>query len=258
MKVFYEQKRDIVERISIERSTDHFFPVHFHEQVEIFAVKKGTQVLSINGKEISVTDGTVVIIDSYEFHGYFTHAKEGNDDCIMIVPNKYLQNFIAQKNGKRLSCNIVQNYDLAAKIIDLMESYILYAYKDDYLIQSHVDMILSLLLQYIPLIDQPVQNEPQLMKDILTYISSHFTEEINIAVLQKETGYSAGHISRMFNSALNMSLPTYVNIIRLKYIEDKIKNNKKANITELIYDAGFNSTRSYYWAKNKLNSLTDN
>jgi methylphosphotriester-DNA--protein-cysteine methyltransferase len=85
----------------------------------------------------------------------------------------------------------------------------------------------------------------------LFYINQNFKEEINLKILAKQFGYTAEHISRVFNHYLNVSLPEYINGLRLDYVENAIKEGSKENITSLLFSAGFKSIQTYYRAKNK-------
>ncbi|MBQ3219170.1 MAG: helix-turn-helix domain-containing protein, partial [Clostridia bacterium] len=64
-------------------------------------------------------------------------------------------------------------------------------------------------------------------------------------------GYSDAHISRIFSLYVKKSLPDYVNELRFKEVNRLIENTN-GKITDLIFDAGFNSIQTYYRVKSKL------
>lgn len=87
---------------------------------------------------------------------------------------------------------------------------------------------------------------------MLIYISEHFREDITANSLASQIGYSREYVSRMFNKYMKESIPSYINKTRIRYIEEQKKISDKS-LTQIVMDAGFNHTSSYYRFINKEN-----
>ena len=63
MKGFYEQHREQEDRLYVFQRGKHLFPAHYHQNLEIFLLKKGAYVVTINGKKHRLTGGSVCVFD---------------------------------------------------------------------------------------------------------------------------------------------------------------------------------------------------
>jgi AraC-like DNA-binding protein len=88
-----------------------------------------------------------------------------------------------------------------------------------------------------------------IISDILSYIDTHINEQITLESLAREFGYNKSYFSRLFNDHLGISLNNYVNFVRLNRFEQLMAKNSDKSVTELIYEAGFSSTTTFYRAK---------
>ena len=90
------------------------------------------------------------------------------------------------------------------------------------------------------------------MRQILTYLQTHFQGEVSRAAIAKALGYSQEHISHVFRRYTGKSLTEYVNGLRFSYMEQLCKTGDKRTATELMFEAGFKSQHTYYRQKKKL------
>ena len=92
MKGFYEQVR---EKSGLAIATKSFaFPAHYHANLEIFLLERGSYLVTVNGKTYAVEEGGIVFSDSYDIHSYErVDMREDESGYVVIIPYSYLQRF---------------------------------------------------------------------------------------------------------------------------------------------------------------------
>lgn len=252
MNSYFESSQDNLKKVTVAKGPNFLFPPHFHQKIEIFILTKGKYKVSRNGKAIDLNSGDIVVFDSYDIHSY--DKKEGDiEGLAIIIPPNTAEKFFKKKGGKRITTPLISDAELCKKIYQLGKEFISPDDISDSVKTGAAELILALLEPKLILSDSVQSDETALAQNLLLYINKNFKEDINLKILAKEFGYTAEHISRVFNHYLNVSLPEYVNGLRLDYIENAINNGSKENITDLLFIAGFKSIQTYYRAKNKRN-----
>ena len=246
MKSFYESFRESSE-LSIFMPESNFNP-HYHNNVEVYLIRDNNYQMSLNDQVFDVSDGSIVIADSYEVHGYNSISKkQDNSSRIIVIPYGYLAYFNEIKGERRIKNSQVKNRELCYKLIKFVDEHILTASTIDE--KKHaVNYFLSLIISVLEFEEEKDVDSVKLIKKILSYIHKNYRENITRKSIAKELGYSEEYISRVFNAFLRTNISNYVNNLRVDYVE----NNKKLldkTVTELIFEAGFNSQRTYFRAK---------
>ncbi|MBR2376909.1 MAG: helix-turn-helix transcriptional regulator [Clostridia bacterium] len=242
MKSFFEKRRDDNQRVDVQWHGKRIFPPHFHSNLEIFIVKDGSYTVSCNNKSYKVTSGDVFIFESFDVHSYDLKLTEICDDVVFIIPYKYLGNFNEFLNGKSIKNPHLKNCDNLENLIEILKD--IDKAKNEYKTQALVDLFLSTIIEDLTLTDQKENTDSYLIRQILEYIENNFKGECTRESIAQSLGYSNTYVSKVFNSFINTNISTYVNTLRLNYVE-KNKNSDKT-VLELIYESGFKSQQTYY------------
>lgn len=249
MNAYYETNRDKAGDIHISRSRNHTYPSHFHMSVELFAVRRGRYLLTINGMAYEVSDGCCAFIDCYDVHSYERLGEEA-DDCVIVIPYALALRFNAMRGNRPITAPLIHDAALCSRLITLADSFLL-SEDDTNVKASTAELMLSLMLGRLSFGEGREGGEGQLIRRVLCYIQEHFREELRRADIARALGYSPEHISRMFHKYLRRSLNDYINSLRLEYIDSKRSLDGAPTLTELIYEAGFGSEQTYYRARRK-------
>lgn len=253
--MFYEGDRDRSETYHISRSQGHIYPEHFHQNIELFFIKRGSYKLVNNGATYSLVDGDVFFIDSYDIHSFIS-GDSNNDDCVLIIPFKYLNRFNKVRNNKRVITPLIHNQELCNKIISIIDEYIL-STEDDYIKDTAIQLILSLILEKLSFGEQNNDGDALIVREILFFIQNNFKSNISREVIAVSLGYTQTYVSKVFNKYIKGGLSNYINKVRLNYIDERLRYDKGATITELIFEAGFNSLETYYRTKRKYKKASE-
>lgn len=255
MDAFFENiDKDL--QVSVFRNVEHTWPTHFHANLEIFIVRHGKYEVTRNSESFEMHDGSIAIFDNYDLHSYVN--KDGtSDDCVIMIPADVSKAFDAARNGKRIKTTVIRDQKLTDTILDAIDEMNLIPVgngvaDDKYYVDSVVNYVLCLLYKRLEYAEPVVnsQTESDYIRRMLIYISEHFRGDITATSLASQMGYSREYVSRLFNKYMKESIPSYINKTRAQYVEEQKEISDKS-LTEIILDAGFKHTSSYYRFINK-------
>ncbi len=152
MKSFFEKFRDDSSQISIRRNENHVYPLHFHSNLEVFIIKKGSYAVTCNNKTYSVLENSLFIFDSYDIHSYDKQFLDNSDDVVVIIPYPYLNNFLNVKNGKRIVNQLIESQTLVEKLYPIISE--LESSTSPYKTQALVDFF---CLRYLKPLSYPMK-----------------------------------------------------------------------------------------------------
>lgn len=249
MRTFYEEYRDEDERIDVRRNGNYVFPAHFHRNLEILAVQNGTHRVTLNGKAYEVGAGDVFFCASFNLHSFEESQPQRRNDCLMIVPSRITARFNERNKGMRPACPVVHDSGLCREIIQIADQWILNGKSGEAVRAAAAELFLSLIETRLEMVPGKEKDETQLIREILSYLSEHFREDVSLPKIARRFGYAEAHVSRVFHRYVNTGLPRYVNRLRLNFVESELRNSPEADLTRAIFDAGFKSLPTYYRAK---------
>ncbi len=253
MQTFFENKQ----KLSIFRRVEHSWPTHFHTNIEIFIVKKGSYEVSRNGEYFTLTENQIAFFDHYDLHSYHNKGAIG-DDCVLIIPLDFSDGFDSCRKGNATE-TVITDPVLVDKILAVIDDLIQYK-NDKYYAHAYIDYILALIRQKLTFTRNETEflSETEYIRKILIYINEHFRENISSTTLANHIGYSREYTSRLFNKYIKESIPSYINKIRADYINSQKAEAGSRNLTAVILDAGFNHPSSYYRFLRKKQRTGDN
>ena len=243
MDAFFENiDKDL--RVSVFRNVEHTWPTHFHGNLEIFIVRRGRYEITRNGENFELTNGSIAFFDHYDLHSYVN--KGGDDDCVIMIPVDVSKAFDTARKNKFVKNAVIRDAALVEEILDAIDCVNL-SRDDDYFVNSTVNYILCKLYKVLDFADAPsgAQSDPEYMRRMLIYIAEHFRGDITATSLASQMGYSREYVSRLFNRYMKESIPSYINKRRAQYVKEQKETSEKS-LTEIILDAGFKHTSSYY------------
>lgn len=249
MDGFYEKIRDIQEQCLVEDDVARNFSAHFHFQIEIFILRSGKFEVKINNHTRILERDTVVIADSLDLHSY-RNLLGKTENCLIIIPFYYLNDYIKLKNQRELESNFIENSELCEDLIRI--GHKMRNTSSVFLLKAYVNAILGMILEHDRFIAPNSSKDMDLIRKILTYIEAHFTEPVSLKTIARTFGYSCEHISRTFRVFFNHTIPSYLNMLRLKYVKLLLQEDPQKKIGEAVFEAGFNSLQTYYRVQKKF------
>ncbi len=247
MQGYYEKTREDDARLECQRNGDHSFPAHFHVNLEIFALGTGKYEVSVNDTRYELCSGDIAVFDSYDVHSYQKKSAVG-DDLVLVVPLGYLRRFNAARKNYKIKNSVIHDEALCREIISLADKY-LRTDADEQVREAAIELVLARLCEKLSFEENKRKDESALIRSILIYVQENFQGDVSRGAIARALGYTETHISRVFHKYLGMGLAQYVNGLRLGYIEKLQALGDERPIAELLFQAGFTSSQTYYRVK---------
>lgn len=258
MKAFFEN-RDYKFNIpiSVFDNKGLKYMAHWHTEVEIIYVYKGTQIIGINKNIYTLKSGDIAICKSNDIH-YYVKSEFCEQIVVIFKPD-----YIGYNNGwpenvylKNPVINIYSLFnDKDKNSIKSIFFCILNEFKEkkiyyDVLIKSKIIELCAYLLRYnstITLDNNEIDNKSTsilLMQKAILFIQNNYMNNLNIKYMSEYLHISQYYFSHLFKNITGMNFKTYLNTIRIdkaqKYIEET-----NLTILSIAMKCGFNSIRTF-------------
>lgn len=220
---------------------------HWHRSVEIFAVFEGSMDFYINDEKSNLSTGEFIIVNSNELHSI--HAVHQNHTIVLQIPFGQFKNYYTDEQVILFSHVPREQDEQVMKIIQ--EMYKLSQEKkvgyDFQVLGQYYDLLYTLVSKY-----RKKEVSTEIIKSIkglnrlstiTTYLEENYEKDISLENLAKTFGYSAEHLSRMFQKYANVNFKAYLQNIRLEYARKELLNVEK-KISEIAVNVGFADSRA--------------
>ena len=239
MEATLEKNREFVNRLDIMITGG--CSAHFHNQVELLAVRRGAVNVAVNGVSRRLTAGHAVIADSYAVHAWAPEPR--GEGVVLIVPTQYLTEYAAIMKGRTFAEAIISDGTEGQWILKLLE--LLKSERPESLAaRGLVTAILGEFVGRLPIRERHTTDQTSLMRDVLLYLTDNFTEPLSLEELAKKYGYTPSHFSRIFNAYTGQSISEYLGALRAERAAALLTAGQSA--TEAAGNAGFQSMRTFY------------
>lgn len=232
---------------------------HLHDVFEMYYLKKGQRYYFIQGKTYYTQPGDLILINPYEFHGTMNVDNYSYERVLIHFRKSYLSSILSNipdldiyqpfRNGFR----IIRFTPNEQSKVEILLSFMLGEFETN---NPHKELHLKMLLLQLFLLilrcpnclrESPTTKIPpqhQTILDALTYITSHYNEDLNLNFVAKKFCFSPCYFSRIFKQATGMLYIEYLNKIRINEAQKLLKKTNKS-ITEIAIEVGFNSLTNF-------------
>lgn len=243
---------------TINQNINGYIPLHWHDEFQFVLVVKGEAIFQINEENVSIQKGEGLFINS----GYLHMAKDKNNSgcvyiCLNVSPsfvlsqelytiyvNPYIQatniSYIRLVSKELWAKNILQSILQINQLINQKPRY------------YEMDISVHLTLIWKNLIENGIQLEyeqvevvkNQRMKQMLNWIHQHYAEKVLLEDIARAGQISRSECCRYFKRILKKTPMKYVTDYRIQKSLILLQQFE-ANVTDVAYQVGFNST-SYF------------
>lgn len=241
---YYESERDNKNKVAHILLYNTECEMHFHNATEILFVVEGSVHYSCFSNTDVLKAGEAVFIPAFFSHKFY--SKEKTKTETLMIPYKYLHNF--RKYYSNVSFPKLDNVEANREIYALFQKVLnnTTGETNEFITNALIDHILAVIVaNYHPF---PYNKENQLMVDIAKYMNDNLSEITSISDISNHFNYNVSYFSRLFKKLFECPFNKYLNRLRCDYVEN---NRGTTSVTNLIYQAGYTSTCTYYRNKRK-------
>lgn len=231
-----------------------FYPMHWHEDMEIVRVKCGSACFCIDGTKYDATCGDVIVLRPFAMHSILNNGSD-----LIVEAIVFNVRLLTDADGRSLQYFAPLLHDKNAVPAKICPNDEYYSYFDECLsnVFSNTDQnkdaltcLNELFLQiYSNRLINTAQNLTEdkrcyTVKRALEYIYSEFANEIVVENLSKHCGYSEFYTMKLFKHFTDYSCVDYANNYRLTIAGRKLLGSD-CGIAEIAKSIGFNNI-SYF------------
>jgi len=250
----YEYHRDKGKFFFVEHENNED-KSHFHRNMEILYVLDGELRATVNDTEIIFSRDEIMHTPSF-----MSHAVNTPNYCktlVLIVPYAFSSSFRKYFEEKKLPVCLNDKDFNRKSVLPLLEIYRCY-FSENYgfiynelLIKGFLNSLFGILLSRYKTIPQYKSNYTTIAA-VLEYIENNYRDDLTLDVLAKAFSYNREYLSRLFNKSLNISLPQYINQVRIQNMINAVTEGSHSSMLSLAMDYGFNSLATFYRAFNDM------
>ena len=223
---------------------------HFHEDIELIAVKEGNMSYSVNGREITLAPGDTIMVNSNQIH--FSIFPQDVRYVICVIHPSILMSSVAVE--MQYVRPIIENpelpylkfrglneyardvYDLMMKLPDIRH--------DAFLITAHFfrlwEYIRKQASHYLPTEEEAAFDPRMLLfKSMMAYISSSYTGNVSLAEIAASANISKSLCNSLFHQYVGESPISYLMHLRCRKVAEYLRSSPKT-LTEIASLTGFN------------------
>lgn len=234
---------------------------HWHRDLEISYVLEGEVTYKIGDHTFSLSQGNAVLINSGVIHNVLPlNSRYAYLYSFVFAPEllcSSLNTHIGQQYIKPLITNTRYPYfkidnDIFNQISPMLP--LIYDINEnkrpgyEWITQNKIQSIYCLLFENVPELFENItdsfSNEDLLLKKLLCYIDSNYSEEIDLKQISNSANISISTCNRLFQSQLKISPVQYLTNVRIEHSRILLKETNRTLI-DISLSCGFNSP-SYF------------
>ena len=239
------------------RSGQYNFPTHIHQFPEIVYVKDGALEITVDGVTELMQAGDFAIVPPFRVHSFFTPDTVTRWVCVFSTD--FISGFITRDElfGNGESCIFHASDGLRALAEEYMlETDELFFELNEQTIRTYKSVIFAIYSEYLNKVPRAEKRKyHQALSAILFYISEHYTEDISLASIGAELGYSRKYVSLCLSEVDEMNLNQLVNSFRAD-LAKTLLSTTKMSVIDVALECGYDNDRSFYRAFGQVTGMT--
>ncbi|MGG0288796.1 AraC family transcriptional regulator [Peribacillus butanolivorans] len=233
-------------------------PLHSHENsYQISIPISGKLITTLNQSDYVLNNGHAIVTNPSSTHSH--QFEKGQNKMLLIGLNRCsLNEWLMENKGLNGEVLFEENQliltnQLLSKIRSWSSAWL---FNEDPLYQNYIeDEIFSYFSQLLigshSSKSRAVYSDNFQLNQVLDYIHTSYSENINIEQLAAVANQSKYHFIRSFKKATNYPPGLYIQCLRIENAQRLILTTKKT-ITEISYEVGFSNPSQFYKIFNKL------
>lgn len=237
---------------------------HWHEQVEIVVLTKGTVQMRIAGNSFDLTAGEGYFANSGTLHTAALKTKTGHQHAMVFQPDIISsgQDLVYKTYVRPVLGNAGIPYIRLSPSVSWQKEILFLAERawdagafdrKDYplKVRENLSRLFSLIVENTREIENDLQfsaksrRDEIRIKDSLLFIEKNYAEDISIDDIAKNAGISVSTCLRLFRTVLDTTPVQYLISYRLQRASEELRKADGRTIAEIAYTCGF-SDASYF------------
>lgn len=244
-----------------QRARSNNSETHWHEFYEITYYPDATGETVINNVSYPVSPGSLILLTPLDFHSVnITSSPGGTCFKIYFLDNQFEVGLVKYLSDPIILHNITPNSFLHSVFEELckiqsggVEQEYMTVKLQSYLLKSLLIKILKSNGTNAAL--QPKNISSDLVKQGITYFTSHFSEDPPLNEISRILGVSPNYFSKIFKSVTGTTFQAYTTKLRINYAKQLLEESD-FSISDVSTKSGFNNLSNFLRSFKKLCGVT--
>lgn len=221
---------------------------HLHEYSEFLYCKKGSTDIFVNGKHIHLSEKHLVWIPPNYIHQY--KQTDANLICA-VFSNDFIPLFSHLTKEKRLQVSAIDFVD-TYNIFDVLHTI---SPDNLMLISGYLNLICAKVIEQSSF--EPMkQLDGVLYQKVISYLSSHFKEEISLKHLAKKFGYNEKYLSHSLHELTGVHFSKLLALYRIEHARNMLIGKPDYTISEIALSSGFTALNTFNRVFKEITGVT--
>ncbi len=242
--------------IAYETTPGGYFPLHWHEELEILYPLNGPADIMIEGRSFHLLKKHMLVVESCKVHSTYTYDEVSMFVCIHIS-KKHMRQYFPEIDSYQIRCTpedtADEQFPVYRAACELLEA-LTRLYMEEpptYRMEAEglVLQILSRLIRFFSVRQTPsapTENSLAMerIRDVITYVEEHFREPVSLDDVSGLLGLGKEYFCRFFKKNMGMTFLNYLSEVRLAHTYDDLLNTN-APISEVMEANGFTNQKLF-------------
>ncbi len=225
---FHHQLHDSVYKVS----------EHIHQYAELIFVLEGETRITVDGVQERLCAGDAAFIFPFQIHSF--KSREVNRIAMYLFsPAAMMDMFSSREGTVGVRSGFIPSQTtlsvLNERIIGIDEPKI-------YDIKAFLYLALGDYLEKTPLRNSITGTS--VVSKVIIYLNDHFKEDVSLTGVARDLGYSANYLSHCIKRLYGMNFCSVLASLRIEAARKLLTSSNKS-LTEISYECGFGSERSF-------------
>lgn len=209
---------------------------HLHEYSELLYCKSGSCDVTVNGNRLTLSEKHYIWLPPNYIHQF--HSTEAELICA-VFSKDFIPLFFHTVGEKGLIPKPIP----AEELEPILNSLHTVDNKSIMKISGYLNLICAKALEKsVFLTTGPTDSV--LYQKVITYLSTHFREDITLKRVAKHFGYNEKYLSHALHTLTGMSFGRLLSFYRIEYAKELL-NNEELSISEIATESGFSALNSF-------------
>ncbi len=229
------------EPLRIQKAVGIRISPHLHTASEIIFVENGGIKLTLGSLEYTLSEKDFAFIMPSILHS-ITPVSDNTSVFTIDCKDEVIPDINRRFGGLRPASPVLRSIDAPDTLFYALSA--LTSERDKYIAFSWANVICSIItskLRFAEIHDGVTSN---LSNKVITYLSTHFKDQISLETLADEMGVSRFHLSHLFSYKLGIGFKEYLNNLRVEHAKGLLRSTD-VPISEIFSAAGFDNQRTF-------------
>lgn len=234
---------------------------HWHEGIELsYTIRGQIDEFKINGKKFQTRPGQILVVNTQELHSIKSYSRGHELTLSIIYPFSKIHKLYPEIVSQLIDINHPEKFDsgqkmayreLGSKLLELATVFD----SDLPLKNVRVTRLLVEVLELLLTNFTASKTDSRLdagrkayavtrLQQITQYVNNHYTDNLSLKDLAEYCGVSKEYLSRFFKKEIDMTVDSYINLVRAQSAHQELLGQPSMSLTDLALNSGFSGVRT--------------